>query len=123
MTWAARRRHARASGVQGSQTAPSSRASLPDAIGSICFLVSSALASYAVWELRSDARTRRIADLNLFGSIAFGFSAVASRLVDGTDQLANAALAGSGTFVGAICFFFAAWMLRREEPQPAAASS
>ena len=87
----------------------------PDALGSICFLVASALASYAVWEQRGDRRTRRIADLNLAGSIAFGLSAIASRLVGDTAEVANAALAGSGTFVGAICFLVAAWMLRRSQ--------
>ena len=93
----------------------------PDAIGSVCFLVSSAIASYAVWELRSDKRTRRIADLNLLGSVAFGVSAVASRIVDATAEPANAALAGLGTFVGAICFLVAAGILRRTAQ--AAASS
>jgi hypothetical protein len=34
----------------------------------------------------------------------------------------NAALASSGTLVGAIFFFVAAWMLRRGEAQPAASS-
>jgi hypothetical protein len=86
----------------------------PDAIGSICFLVASVLASYAVWEQRGDAPTRRIADLNLLGSVAFGASAIASRIVGDTDELANAALASSGTLVGAICFLVAAWMLRRQ---------
>jgi hypothetical protein len=94
----------------------------PDAIGSICFLVSSGIASYAVWEQRGDRATRRIADLNLFGSIAFGFSAVASRIVGDTGDVVNAAIASSGTLVGAICFLFAAWILRRVAGQPAASS-
>ena len=85
----------------------------PDAIGSICFLVASGIASYAVRKSHGDRRTLRIAQLNLLGSVAFGFSAVASRVVQDTGELANAALASSGTFVGAICFFVAAWMLRR----------
>jgi YrhK-like protein len=94
----------------------------PDAIGSVCFLVSSVLATYAVWSRRNDMHVRRIADFNLYGSIAFGASAVAARYVGDTDELVNAALASSGTLVGAIFFFFAAWMLRRGEAQPVASS-
>jgi uncharacterized membrane protein YgdD (TMEM256/DUF423 family) len=86
----------------------------PDAVGSACFLVASAIASYAVRERRDDKSTRRIADLNLAGSVAFGFSALASYVVDDTGELVNAAIASSGTFVGAICFLVAAWMLRRQ---------
>lgn len=87
----------------------------PDAIGSACFLVSSALASAAVWARRGERRTRLVADLNLAGSVAFGWSAVASYVIPDTGQVANAAAASSGTLIGAVCFFAAAWLLRREE--------
>jgi hypothetical protein len=85
----------------------------PDAVGSLCFLVASGIAWYAVKEQRGDKATRRIADLNLAGSVAFGFSAVASYTVSSTDELVNASVAASGTLIGAICFFIAAWMLKR----------
>jgi hypothetical protein len=86
----------------------------PDAIGSACFLVSSGLASAAVWSQRADRRTRLVADLNLAGSVAFGWSALASYVIPDTGQVANAAAASSGTLIGAVCFFVAAWLLRRE---------
>ena len=85
----------------------------PDAVGSACFLVASAIASYAVRAERGDRRTRWVADLNVAGSVAFGFSALASYVVHDTDELVNAALASSGTFIGSILFFVAAWILRR----------
>ncbi len=86
----------------------------PDAVGSACFLIASGIASWAVRERRDDKPTRRIADLNLAGSVAFGFSALASYVVDDTGELVNAAIASSGTFIGGICFLVAAWMLRRQ---------
>jgi hypothetical protein len=84
----------------------------PDAVGSACFLIASAIAWYAVRKQGDDGRARRIARLNLFGSVAFGFSALASYVVPDTGELANASLAASGTLIGAICFFVAAWLLR-----------
>jgi hypothetical protein len=85
----------------------------PDAAGSICFLVASALAIAAVWKQHADRRTRRIARLNMIGSIAFGWSALASYVIHDTGELVNAAAASSGTFIGALCFLVAAWLLRR----------
>jgi hypothetical protein len=97
----------------------------PDAIGSICFLVASGIAWYAVKGQRGDKPTRRMADLNLAGAVAFGFSAIASYTVSSTDEIVNATVASSGTFIGAICFFIAARMLLRTsgQPEPAPASS
>ena len=95
----------------------------PDAIGSACFLIASGIAWYAVKEQRGDKPTRRMADLNLAGSVAFGFSAVASYTVNSTDELVNATVASSGTFIGAICFLIAAWMLKRTSAQPAVAAA
>ena len=70
----------------------------PDAIGSICFLVSSVLAEIAIWGPLVPAR--RSATLNLIGSVAFGISAVAAYVVPNTDELLNASLATSMTLVG-----------------------
>ena len=98
----------------------------PDARGSVCFLVSSALAWLAVnhgalgWRPRS--RSWSIAALNLLGSVAFGASAVASYVVPDSDQVRNVALMNIGTFVGALGFLAAALLLlptRARSPAPA----
>jgi YrhK-like protein len=86
----------------------------PDAIGSVCFLVSSVLAEIAVWGPLMPAR--RSATLNLVGSIAFGISAVAGYVVPDTNELLNASLATSMTLVGALCFFWAARVLVKPPP-------
>ena len=86
----------------------------PDALGSVCFLVSSVLAEIAVWGPLVPAR--RSASLNLVGSVAFGISAVAAYVVPNTDELLNAALATSMTLVGALCFFWAARVLVKPPP-------
>ena len=95
----------------------------PDALGSVCFLVSSVLAVIAVWGPLVPAR--RSASLNLVGSVAFGISAVAAYVIPNTDELLNAALATSMTLVGALCFFWAARVLVKPppwlRPKPAAA--
>jgi hypothetical protein len=83
----------------------------PDAVGSICFLVSSVLAAVAARAEGHGARS--IARLNLIGSIAFGASAIAAYVVPDTDNLLDASLASSGTLLGAICFFWAAAVLWR----------
>lgn len=81
----------------------------PDAFGSVCFLVSSALAEIAV--IHAVLLVRRSGTLNLVGSIAFGISAVAAYVVPDTDKLVNASLATSMTLVGALCFLWAARIL------------
>jgi hypothetical protein len=86
----------------------------PDAIGSICFLVSSVLAELAV--LHAVLLVRRSATLNLIGSIAFGVSAVAAYVVPDTDQLLNASLATATTLLGALCFFWGARVLVKPPP-------
>ncbi len=98
----------------------------PDAFGSIAFLVASALA-YAVvkrpWiTWRPKDLDWSVATLNMVGSIAFGASAVAAKvLTDGS--LRNAELANSGTWVGGVCFLLGAIFLIPEEiesvPAPA----
>jgi hypothetical protein len=66
----------------------------PDAVGSICFLVASALAwfevchGWAAWRPRSWSWWITLA--NLIGSIAFGLSAVAGYISPATGQLHNA---------------------------------
>jgi hypothetical protein len=95
----------------------------PDALGSICFLVSSWLAWLEVgrsrWSWRPRSLSWRITALNLVGSIAFGASAVASHVVPSSDQPRNATLMNLGTFIGALCFLVGAVLLlpeRTHEP-------
>lgn len=83
----------------------------PDYLGSVCFLVSSGLAVAALgrppWRA---GRPWRIAGLNLLGSVFFMAAALAAFVLPDTDDLLDATLANSGTFLGAICFFVAARM-------------
>jgi hypothetical protein len=92
---------------------------VPNATGSICFLVCSWLAWLAVRRQRSV--TRNIARLNLLGSVAFGASAVAGFVEPDTASAVNASLAAWATLIGAICFAIAAWLLipRRAAPDDA----
>jgi len=93
----------------------------PDAFGSICFLVASALAWFAVarawWSWRPHERLWLIAALNMVGSIAFGVSAVASFVVPSSDQPRNVTLMNLGTFLGALCFLAGGLLLLPEARQ------
>ena len=98
----------------------------PDAFGSVCFLVASALAwfeachGWAAWRPRSWSWW--ITLLNLTGSVAFGVSAVAGYISPSTGKIHNAELTNLGTFVGALCFFAGALLLmpeRTEDTSPA----
>ena len=83
----------------------------PDAIGSACFLIASVLALAVVFGARFFAPARRIARLNLVGSIAFGLSATAAWIVPDTGELLDATAATSMTLLGALLFFYAAFIL------------
>jgi len=79
----------------------------PDVLGSIAFLVSSAIACVDVRRpSRSSPRSREWSSawLNMAGSVAFGISAAASYVIVSTDTLRDAQKANLGTFVGALCF-------------------
>ncbi len=99
----------------------------PDVLGSCCFLVASGLAwfevchGWAAWRPRSVAWW--ITGVNLAGSVAFGFSAVASYVVPGTTTLLSVPVANLGTFAGAVCFFAGAVLLLFERVEPAPAVS
>ena len=86
----------------------------PDAIGSICFLVSSAIAIWAVRRERDVAR--REALLNMIGSILFGASAIGAYVIPDDGRFLNATLNRMGTLWGALCFFAAAVDLGRGKP-------
>lgn len=98
----------------------------PDALGSICFLVSSWLAwaeeCHSPFAWRPRDLSWWITALNLVGSLAFGVSAVAS-YVEPTGQLLSLALTNLGTFVGAVCFFVGAILLLPERTATEDASS
>jgi hypothetical protein len=95
----------------------------PDAVGSVCFLVSSALAwfevchGWAAWRPRSWSWWITLA--NLIGSVAFGVSAVAGYISPVTGQLRNAERSNLGTFIGAVCFFAGALLLLPERSEDA----
>jgi len=97
----------------------------PDALGSICFLVASGIAWLCVAHAWFAWQPRRlawwIAGLNLLGSIAFGVSAVASKVVPETDQVRSVTLMNLGTFIGALGFLIAAVLLLPERTERGAA--
>jgi hypothetical protein len=97
---------------------------LPDAYGSICFLVSSAM---AFWVLDSASRRRvhalgrgsvdlRATWWNMAGSILFGISAVAAYVVPDTGEPISAAIMNLTTMLGALCFVRAAWLVLPRTP-------
>lgn len=87
----------------------------PDVFGSIAFLWSSWLAFAAVrasWHGHPRrGATWATASLNLLGSIFFGISAIGAYIVPDTGDLLNIIWANAGTFLGAVCFFFGAWLM------------
>jgi hypothetical protein len=82
----------------------------PDAFGSICFLVSGALAYVAVARTRW-ARDWWIAAINLVGCLAFGISAVASYVIPSTGSARDLARSNAFTALGALCFLIGAVLL------------
>ncbi len=80
----------------------------PDALGSICFLISGAIA------YRASARHGRLPArgrpgwwepaVNLLGCVFFGISAIAGYLVPSTGSVLNLAAANWNTALGAVCF-------------------
>ncbi|GIE58125.1 hypothetical protein BJY16_006479 [Actinoplanes octamycinicus] len=87
----------------------------PDAIGSLCFLISGYLAYVEVTGhlLGRPRRTLEsaIASVNLLGCLAFGASAVASYVVPSADAELGPALVNTGTALGALCFLIGALLL------------
>jgi hypothetical protein len=108
----------------------------PDALGSICFLLSSELAYAEVCHRWVGFKFRslswRIVALNMLGSIAFGVAAVASLLEPASGEPISARIANAGTALGGLCFLIAALALMPEaaateradsaEPRPAVAA-
>ncbi|MDX6326520.1 MAG: hypothetical protein QOK15_2874 [Nocardioidaceae bacterium] len=79
----------------------------PDAIGSVCFVVASAIAfaeaGHRWWSWRPGERDWHITALNLWGSIFFGLSAIGAHY-DPSGSISHVQLANGGTFLGAVCF-------------------
>jgi hypothetical protein len=94
----------------------------PDAIGSIFFLVASALAFAEVGHAWVSWRPRSIAwwigACNLAGSVAFGASAIGAYVVVDTGDLLSEVLANGGTFLGALGFLVGALLLLPERTLP-----
>ncbi|MGK2955234.1 MAG: hypothetical protein ACSLFI_06140 [Solirubrobacterales bacterium] len=88
----------------------------PDALGSICFLVSASLAVAATTHLESlwdpDARNWWSTWLGFAGSVLFGASAIAAYVSPGTANPLSAEWVNLGTFLGAICFLVAALLVK-----------
>jgi YrhK-like protein len=95
----------------------------PDFFGSICFLVASwfAVKEEAApghrrwhWRWRWNEIPWRIVWLNMVGSIFFMISAIAAFVRPATDEVVSARIDNSGTFLGAVCFLWGAWLLLLE---------
>jgi hypothetical protein len=101
-----------------SATQSNRRVWAPDAIGSICFLVSSELAYAEVchrWVcVRWSSLSWRIVALNMLGSIAFGAAAIASLLEPASGEPISARIANAGTALGGLCFLLGALALMPE---------
>lgn len=87
----------------------------PDAVGSVLFLASSAIAlmpeSRVARHLHVRNRSWLIAVLNMVGSIFFGISAIGAYVLPESNELLNSAWSNGGTFWGAICFLVGAWLV------------
>lgn len=89
----------------------------PDAVGSVCFLVSSAIAFAEAgdrwWSWRPGERDWHITALNLWGSVFFGVSAIGAYVLSSGDLL-DTAWANGGTALGAVCFLCGAILMMGE---------
>lgn len=94
----------------------------PDLFGSICFLISGALA-YAVtsgphllprsWRPAESDPAWAMATINLAGCVLFGVAAIASYVVPSTGSILALAPANWGTALGGLCFLIGAILLWR----------
>lgn len=95
----------------------------PDAVGSACFLVASALAWFEAchgplaWRPRSWSWWITLA--NLLGSVAFGVSAAAGYIDPVTGQVHDSDRADTQTLIGAVCFLAGSVLLLPERTEPA----
>lgn len=96
----------------------------PDAVGSVLFLVSSAVALAPEVHRRRLRHVRdrawAVAGLNMVGSVFFGLSAVGAWTVAATGEPLSLWWANAGTFLGGVCFLAGAILMlpRPSTPSP-----
>jgi hypothetical protein len=99
----------------------------PDALGSVCFLVSGYLAYVEVTGhlLGRPRRTLEsaVVTVNLVGCLAFGVSAVASHVVPTTGSERNLAAVNTFTALGALCFLIGAVLMLPEGANASASAT
>jgi YrhK-like protein len=97
----------------------------PDLFGSICFLVSGAIAYRVAARAGRRDRNATMAAVNLLGCVLFMISAVASYIVPSSGTVLELAAANWCTSLGALCFLIGALMLLADEPaaQPTESST
>jgi hypothetical protein len=87
----------------------------PNAIGSACFLISSALAwvelSHGAWSFAPRSASWWSVAVNAIGSAAFAVSALYSFVRPGLPDAQELWLSGFYTFVGALCFLVGSYLL------------
>ena len=82
----------------------------PEALGSICFLISGLIAYLAVRHARP-TREWKIAIVNFAGCVFFGISTIGGYVLPATGNELDLAAANAGTALGALCFLIGALML------------
>jgi hypothetical protein len=94
----------------------------PEAVGSICFLISGLMAYLEVRDggLWRASRTLewKISTVNFAGCILFGISAIAGYIVPKTGDVLDLAAANVSTSLGALCFLIGSLLLLSEPPAP-----
>jgi hypothetical protein len=90
----------------------------PEAVGSVCFLISGLLAYLevrggGVWRVKRTLGWK-IATVNFLGCILFGISAVAGYVVPKTGDVLDLAASNVTTSLGALCFLIGAVLLLPE---------
>ena len=87
----------------------------PEAVGSVCFLLSGVIAYRSVRAAGHAARSTewQIAAINLAGCVFFAISSVASYVVPKTGDALDLAAANWTTGVGALCFLIGSVLLVR----------
>jgi hypothetical protein len=91
----------------------------PDVFGSICFLISGAVAYRVAARARPRDREWRMAAINLAGCVLFMISAVASYIVPASGTVLDLAAANWCTALGAACFLAGAVLLYPRRSAPA----